>query len=162
MYYNLTFLHFLLQFLFHVLLLILIYIYIYIYIYIKYISPNFFRWTSEPASHRLKLKWVNCLSGTITIDIVLENTVFETFQVNLFFINLFIDSNVKHVHLPYGIPRVLQEQSDYCILHHSVYTSGYSRNILMPLWVSYSLNATVRLVLRPHEITWYAPQCFSL
>uniref|UniRef100_A0A8C1VA13 Ectonucleotide pyrophosphatase/phosphodiesterase 1 n=1 Tax=Cyprinus carpio TaxID=7962 RepID=A0A8C1VA13_CYPCA len=63
-----------------------------------------------------------------------------------FFINLFIDSNVKPVHLPYGIPRVLQEQSDYCILHHTAYISGYSRNILMPLWVSYSLNATVRLV----------------
>uniref|UniRef100_A0A8C1RE28 Ectonucleotide pyrophosphatase/phosphodiesterase 1 n=1 Tax=Cyprinus carpio TaxID=7962 RepID=A0A8C1RE28_CYPCA len=58
------------------------------------------------------------------------------------------------VHLPYGIPRVLQEQSDYCILHHTAYISGYSRNILMPLWVSYSLNATVRLVLRPHEITF--------
>uniref|UniRef100_A0A673NB10 Ectonucleotide pyrophosphatase/phosphodiesterase family member 1-like n=1 Tax=Sinocyclocheilus rhinocerous TaxID=307959 RepID=A0A673NB10_9TELE len=51
------------------------------------------------------------------------------------------NSNVKPVHLPYGIPRVLQEQSDHCILHHSAYVSGYSRNILMPLWVSYSLNA---------------------
>ncbi|KAI2651747.1 Ectonucleotide pyrophosphatase/phosphodiesterase family member 1 [Labeo rohita] len=29
--------------------------------------------------------------------------------------------NVKPVHLPYGIPRVLQEQSDYCILHHREY-----------------------------------------
>uniref|UniRef100_A0A8C1EGV2 Ectonucleotide pyrophosphatase/phosphodiesterase 1 n=1 Tax=Cyprinus carpio carpio TaxID=630221 RepID=A0A8C1EGV2_CYPCA len=62
--------------------------------------------------------------------------------------------SVDPVHLPYGIPRVLQEQSDYCILHHTAYISGYSRNILMPLWVSYSLNATVRLVLRPHEITF--------
>uniref|UniRef100_A0A8C1PHQ8 Ectonucleotide pyrophosphatase/phosphodiesterase 1 n=1 Tax=Cyprinus carpio TaxID=7962 RepID=A0A8C1PHQ8_CYPCA len=70
--------------------------------------------------------------------------------------NISVDanSNVKPVHLPYGIPRVLQEQSDYCILHHTAYISGYSRNILMPLWVSYSLNATVRLVLRPHEITF--------
>uniref|UniRef100_A0A8C1HVW5 Ectonucleotide pyrophosphatase/phosphodiesterase 1 n=1 Tax=Cyprinus carpio carpio TaxID=630221 RepID=A0A8C1HVW5_CYPCA len=51
--------------------------------------------------------------------------------------------NQVPVHLPYGIPRVLQEQSDYCILHHTAYISGYSRNILMPLWVSYSLNATV-------------------
>uniref|UniRef100_A0A8C1V801 Ectonucleotide pyrophosphatase/phosphodiesterase 1 n=1 Tax=Cyprinus carpio TaxID=7962 RepID=A0A8C1V801_CYPCA len=48
------------------------------------------------------------------------------------------------VHLPYGIPRVLQEQSDYCILHHTAYISGYSRNILMPLWVSYSLNVSVQ------------------
>uniref|UniRef100_A0A8C1ECV6 Ectonucleotide pyrophosphatase/phosphodiesterase 1 n=1 Tax=Cyprinus carpio carpio TaxID=630221 RepID=A0A8C1ECV6_CYPCA len=57
-----------------------------------------------------------------------------------------IFKNINPVHLPYGIPRVLQEQSDYCILHHTAYISGYSRNILMPLWVSYSLNATVRLV----------------
>uniref|UniRef100_A0A673GKC5 Ectonucleotide pyrophosphatase/phosphodiesterase family member 1-like n=1 Tax=Sinocyclocheilus rhinocerous TaxID=307959 RepID=A0A673GKC5_9TELE len=58
-------------------------------------------------------------------------------------VSTFKNSNVKPVHLPYGIPRVLQEQSDYCILHHTAYISGYSRNILMPLWVSYSLNATV-------------------
>uniref|UniRef100_A0A8C2J035 Ectonucleotide pyrophosphatase/phosphodiesterase 1 n=1 Tax=Cyprinus carpio TaxID=7962 RepID=A0A8C2J035_CYPCA len=68
-----------------------------------------------------------------TCDSLTENCMFE-------------NSNVKPVHLPYGIPRVLQEQSDYCILHHTAYISGYSRNILMPLWVSYSLNATVRLV----------------
>uniref|UniRef100_A0A673NG35 Ectonucleotide pyrophosphatase/phosphodiesterase family member 1-like n=1 Tax=Sinocyclocheilus rhinocerous TaxID=307959 RepID=A0A673NG35_9TELE len=61
------------------------------------------------------------------------------------------DSNVKPVHLPYGIPRVLQEQSDHCILHHSAYVSGYSRNILMPLWVSYSLNATMSV--QPSEDT---------
>uniref|UniRef100_A0A672M638 SMB domain-containing protein n=1 Tax=Sinocyclocheilus grahami TaxID=75366 RepID=A0A672M638_SINGR len=61
------------------------------------------------------------------------------------------NSNVKPVHLPYGIPRVLQEQSDHCILHHSAYVSGYSRNILMPLWVSYSLNATVSV--QPSEDT---------
>uniref|UniRef100_A0A8C1V8R4 Ectonucleotide pyrophosphatase/phosphodiesterase 1 n=1 Tax=Cyprinus carpio TaxID=7962 RepID=A0A8C1V8R4_CYPCA len=60
--------------------------------------------------------------------------------------NISVDanSNVKPVHLPYGIPRVLQEQSDYCILHHTAYISGYSRNILMPLWVSYSLNVSVQ------------------
>uniref|UniRef100_A0A671NH25 SMB domain-containing protein n=1 Tax=Sinocyclocheilus anshuiensis TaxID=1608454 RepID=A0A671NH25_9TELE len=64
-------------------------------------------------------------------------------KIQSLFFNLFIDSNVKPVHLPYGIPRVLQEQSDHCILHHSAYVSGYSRSILMPLWVSYSLNATI-------------------
>uniref|UniRef100_A0A673NAD2 Ectonucleotide pyrophosphatase/phosphodiesterase family member 1-like n=1 Tax=Sinocyclocheilus rhinocerous TaxID=307959 RepID=A0A673NAD2_9TELE len=65
-------------------------------------------------------------------------------KIQSLFFNLFIDSNVKPVHLPYGIPRVLQEQSDHCILHHSAYVSGYSRNILMPLWVSYSLNMSVQ------------------
>ncbi|XP_051510695.1 ectonucleotide pyrophosphatase/phosphodiesterase family member 1-like [Myxocyprinus asiaticus] len=56
------------------------------------------------------------------------------------------NSNVKPLHLPFGIPRVLQEKSDYCILHHTAYISGYSRDILMPLWVSYSLNATVSML----------------
>ncbi|XP_077077187.1 ectonucleotide pyrophosphatase/phosphodiesterase family member 1 [Siphateles boraxobius] len=58
-------------------------------------------------------------------------------------INSNSNSNVKPVHLPYGLPRVLQDQSDHCILQHSAYISGYSRDILMPLWVSYALNATV-------------------
>ncbi|KAA0708931.1 Ectonucleotide pyrophosphatase/phosphodiesterase family member 1 [Triplophysa tibetana] len=52
-------------------------------------------------------------------------------------------SNVKGVHLPFGVPRVLQERSDYCILQHTSYITAYSKNSLMPLWVSYSLNATV-------------------
>ncbi|XP_056619911.1 ectonucleotide pyrophosphatase/phosphodiesterase family member 1 isoform X1 [Triplophysa dalaica] len=52
-------------------------------------------------------------------------------------------SNVKGVHLPFGVPRVLQEHSDYCILQHTSYFIAYSKNSLMPLWVSYSLNATV-------------------
>ncbi|MCJ8750246.1 hypothetical protein PDJAM_G00260320 [Pangasius djambal] len=49
------------------------------------------------------------------------------------------DPTAKHLHLPYGVPRVLQEKADYCILHHSSYISGYSKDILMPLWVAYSL-----------------------
>ncbi|XP_005160498.1 ectonucleotide pyrophosphatase/phosphodiesterase family member 1 isoform X1 [Danio rerio] len=71
----------------------------------------------------------------------------EVNRLNQRLINSNSDSNVKPVHLPFGIPRVLQDQSDYCILHHSSYISGYSRDILMPLWVSYSLNTTV--VLHP-------------
>ncbi|KAB5513634.1 hypothetical protein PHYPO_G00249010 [Pangasianodon hypophthalmus] len=49
------------------------------------------------------------------------------------------DPTAKHLHLPYGVPRVLHEKADYCILHHSSYISGYSKDILMPLWVAYSL-----------------------
>lgn len=78
-----------------------------------------------------------------------------------FCLNPFIDGNIKPLHLPYGIPRVLQEQSDYCVLQQSAYISGYSRNILMPLWVSYSLNATVRLVLR-HQLSLNRHSCFFL
>ncbi|KTF89556.1 hypothetical protein cypCar_00016788 [Cyprinus carpio] len=67
----------------------------------------------------------------------------EVNRLNQRIINTNSNTNVKPVHLPYGIPRVLQQQSNHCILYHSAYVSGYSRNILMPLWVSYSLNATV-------------------
>uniref|UniRef100_A0A8D0B7M0 Ectonucleotide pyrophosphatase/phosphodiesterase family member 3 n=1 Tax=Salvator merianae TaxID=96440 RepID=A0A8D0B7M0_SALMN len=42
--------------------------------------------------------------------------------------------------LPYGRPRVLQKQSTYCLLHHNKYVSGYSQDIWMPLWSSYTLN----------------------
>ncbi|XP_026993795.2 ectonucleotide pyrophosphatase/phosphodiesterase family member 1 [Tachysurus fulvidraco] len=45
----------------------------------------------------------------------------------------------KHLHLPYGAPRVLQESADYCMLQHVSYISGYSKDILMPLWVAYSI-----------------------
>ncbi|KAK3506939.1 hypothetical protein QTP70_031210 [Hemibagrus guttatus] len=49
----------------------------------------------------------------------------------------------KHLHLPYGAPRVLQERADYCILQHVSYITGYSKDILMPLWVAYSLEPLV-------------------
>uniref|UniRef100_A0A8B9LH16 Ectonucleotide pyrophosphatase/phosphodiesterase 1 n=1 Tax=Astyanax mexicanus TaxID=7994 RepID=A0A8B9LH16_ASTMX len=49
------------------------------------------------------------------------------------------DLTIKRLHLTYGIPRVIQEKADYCVLHQTSYISGYSKDILMPLWVSYSL-----------------------
>ncbi|KAL8186521.1 UNVERIFIED_CONTAM: hypothetical protein K2H54_073404 [Gekko kuhli] len=42
--------------------------------------------------------------------------------------------------LPYGRPYVLQKQSTYCLLHHNKYISGYSHNIWMPLWNSYTVD----------------------
>ncbi|XP_077208909.1 ectonucleotide pyrophosphatase/phosphodiesterase family member 3 isoform X1 [Paroedura picta] len=41
--------------------------------------------------------------------------------------------------LPYGRPYVLQKQNIYCLLHHNKYISGYSRNIWMSLWSSYTV-----------------------
>ncbi|KAM3861040.1 ectonucleotide pyrophosphatase/phosphodiesterase family member 1 [Diretmus argenteus] len=48
-------------------------------------------------------------------------------------------SDLRRLHLPYGTPRVLQENADYCVLHHSDYLNGYSKNLLMPLWVAYTI-----------------------
>ncbi|XP_017578041.1 ectonucleotide pyrophosphatase/phosphodiesterase family member 3 [Pygocentrus nattereri] len=42
-------------------------------------------------------------------------------------------------HLPFGRPRVLQSQSNYCLLHHEGFASGYSRDIYMPLWSSFTI-----------------------
>uniref|UniRef100_A0A8C8M352 Ectonucleotide pyrophosphatase/phosphodiesterase 1 n=1 Tax=Oncorhynchus tshawytscha TaxID=74940 RepID=A0A8C8M352_ONCTS len=59
-------------------------------------------------------------------------------------------SGTKALHLPYGIPRVLQENSEYCVLHHADYINGYSKDTLMPLWVAYTINplACVRADVR--------------
>uniref|UniRef100_A0A674DZ98 Ectonucleotide pyrophosphatase/phosphodiesterase 1 n=1 Tax=Salmo trutta TaxID=8032 RepID=A0A674DZ98_SALTR len=56
-----------------------------------------------------------------------------------------IYSGTKALHLPYGIPRVLQENSEYCVLHHADYINGYSKDTLMPLWVAYTINPLVSL-----------------
>ncbi|NXF90381.1 ENPP3 phosphodiesterase, partial [Eubucco bourcierii] len=42
-------------------------------------------------------------------------------------------------HLPYGRPRLLQKERTYCLLSHHQYVSGYSYDILMPLWTAYTL-----------------------
>uniref|UniRef100_A0A667ZZ62 Ectonucleotide pyrophosphatase/phosphodiesterase 1 n=1 Tax=Myripristis murdjan TaxID=586833 RepID=A0A667ZZ62_9TELE len=46
---------------------------------------------------------------------------------------------IRRLHVPYGVPRVLQENADYCVLHHSDYLNGYSKDLLMPLWVAYTI-----------------------
>ncbi|XP_066467298.1 ectonucleotide pyrophosphatase/phosphodiesterase family member 3 [Tiliqua scincoides] len=45
--------------------------------------------------------------------------------------------------LPYGRPHVLQEQNTYYLLYQSKYVSGYSKNIWMPLWSSYTVHKTM-------------------
>lgn len=45
--------------------------------------------------------------------------------------------------LPYGRPHVLQKQNTYYLLYQSKYVSGYSTNIWMPLWSSYTVNKTM-------------------
>uniref|UniRef100_UPI003AAC8A05 ectonucleotide pyrophosphatase/phosphodiesterase family member 1 n=1 Tax=Centroberyx gerrardi TaxID=166262 RepID=UPI003AAC8A05 len=48
-------------------------------------------------------------------------------------------ASLRRLHLPYGVPRVLQETADYCVLHQSDYLNGYSKDVLMPLWVAYTI-----------------------
>lgn len=67
----------------------------------------------------------------------------ELSRLNQRLINSNSNSNVKTLHLPFGVPGVLQEKCDYCILYHNAYISAYNKKTRMPLWVSYSLNATI-------------------
>ncbi|KAJ8391525.1 hypothetical protein AAFF_G00088470 [Aldrovandia affinis] len=50
------------------------------------------------------------------------------------------NSALKPVHLPYGVPRVLQKNAQFCVLRHADYINGYSKDILMPLWVAYTIS----------------------
>ncbi|XP_078069850.1 ectonucleotide pyrophosphatase/phosphodiesterase family member 3 [Mustelus asterias] len=47
--------------------------------------------------------------------------------------------------MPYGRPRVLQKNSTYCLLPHTFYMTGYSADILMPLWSAYTVPKSVSL-----------------
>ncbi|KAM9317106.1 ectonucleotide pyrophosphatase/phosphodiesterase family member 1 [Gastrophryne carolinensis] len=51
------------------------------------------------------------------------------------------ESDIKKHNLPFGRPVVLQSSS-YCILYQDKYVSGYSYDIKMPLWTSYTVGKT--------------------
>ncbi|XP_018423190.1 PREDICTED: ectonucleotide pyrophosphatase/phosphodiesterase family member 3 [Nanorana parkeri] len=56
-----------------------------------------------------------------------------------------LDQNSKteseEKNLPYGRPRNVYDNSTYCLLHQQGYVSGYSHDILMPLWTAYTVEA---------------------
>ncbi|XP_026360594.2 ectonucleotide pyrophosphatase/phosphodiesterase family member 1 isoform X2 [Ursus arctos] len=47
---------------------------------------------------------------------------------------------IKRSTLPYGRPRVLQRNTSACLLYQHQFVSGYSRDFLMPLWTSYTVD----------------------
>uniref|UniRef100_A0A3Q0S4L8 Ectonucleotide pyrophosphatase/phosphodiesterase 1 n=1 Tax=Amphilophus citrinellus TaxID=61819 RepID=A0A3Q0S4L8_AMPCI len=56
-------------------------------------------------------------------------------------------SNLRRLHEPFGTPRVIQPDATFCLLYHSDYLSGYSKDRLMPLWVSYTIQPLVSPLL---------------
>ncbi|XP_039981512.1 ectonucleotide pyrophosphatase/phosphodiesterase family member 1 [Xiphias gladius] len=54
--------------------------------------------------------------------------------------------SLRRLHHPFGTPLVVQPDATFCLLHHSEYLNGYSKDRLMPLWVSYTIQplTTVR------------------
>ncbi|XP_061563005.1 ectonucleotide pyrophosphatase/phosphodiesterase family member 1 [Cololabis saira] len=56
-----------------------------------------------------------------------------------------VKDKLRHLHHPFGTPRVIQSAVTFCLLHHSDYLSGYSKDRLMPLWVSYTIQPLTRM-----------------
>ncbi|KAM6991730.1 LOW QUALITY PROTEIN: ectonucleotide pyrophosphatase/phosphodiesterase family member 1 [Tautogolabrus adspersus] len=50
-----------------------------------------------------------------------------------------VKASLRRLHHPFGTPRVVQPHAAFCLLHHSDYLNGYSKDRLMPLWVSYTV-----------------------
>uniref|UniRef100_A0A8C9WTG5 Ectonucleotide pyrophosphatase/phosphodiesterase 1 n=1 Tax=Sander lucioperca TaxID=283035 RepID=A0A8C9WTG5_SANLU len=51
-----------------------------------------------------------------------------------------VKASLRRLHHPFGTPRVVQPDATFCLLHQSNYLSGYSKDRLMPLWVSYTIH----------------------
>ncbi|KAM6954085.1 ectonucleotide pyrophosphatase/phosphodiesterase family member 1 [Aplochiton taeniatus] len=79
-----------------------------------------------------------CESRTIAVERALNKQFLQN--------NTTSDTDLRRLHLPYGTPKVLQENADYCILHQSDYLNGYSKDLLMPLWVAYTLRPLTRVL----------------
>ena len=52
--------------------------------------------------------------------------------------------SLRRLHHPFGAPQVVQPDVDFCLLYHKDYLNGYSKDLLMPLWVSYTTRPLVR------------------
>lgn len=70
------------------------------------------------------------------------------YVVLIHFVFLGVKASLRRLHHPFGIPRVVQPDATFCLLHQSDYLNGYSKDRLMPLWVSYTIQPLVSLLLR--------------
>uniref|UniRef100_A0A8C4M120 Alkaline phosphodiesterase I n=1 Tax=Equus asinus asinus TaxID=83772 RepID=A0A8C4M120_EQUAS len=109
-------------------------------------------------------------------------SIAKKFSLNL---TMAEENIIKRGTLPYGRPRVIQKNSTICLLYQHQFVSGYSHDILMPLWTSYTdifstedfsncLYQDLRVSLSPvHECSFYknnaklsygflSPLCFFL
>ncbi|XP_005921601.1 ectonucleotide pyrophosphatase/phosphodiesterase family member 1 isoform X1 [Haplochromis burtoni] len=69
----------------------------------------------------------------------------EQMNGNLLALSSSEKSSLRRLHEPFGIPRVIQSGATFCLLHHLNYLSGYSKDRLMPLWVSYTIQPLTRV-----------------
>uniref|UniRef100_A0A8C3PNS3 Ectonucleotide pyrophosphatase/phosphodiesterase 3 n=1 Tax=Calidris pygmaea TaxID=425635 RepID=A0A8C3PNS3_9CHAR len=86
--------------------------------------------SSCPVSHLIPEDELGCTCPQVIINERLNLTADEIKKANEY-------------HLPYGRPKVLQNNKVYCLLSHDQYVSGYSYDIRMPLWTAYTVNKSV-------------------
>ncbi|XP_003468512.3 ectonucleotide pyrophosphatase/phosphodiesterase family member 1 [Cavia porcellus] len=67
----------------------------------------------------------------------------EDFQIQ-FNLTRTEEKNIDRGALPYGRPRLVQRKGSVCLLYHHQFVSGYSLDILMPLWASYTVDKNDR------------------
>ncbi|XP_068432957.1 ectonucleotide pyrophosphatase/phosphodiesterase family member 1 [Clinocottus analis] len=56
-----------------------------------------------------------------------------------------VKASLRRLHHPFGTPRVVQPGASFCLLHQSNYLNGYSKDRIMPLWVSYTIRPLTRV-----------------
>ncbi|NXY40951.1 ENPP3 phosphodiesterase, partial [Ceuthmochares aereus] len=90
--------------------------------------------SSCPVSHLIPVHDLGCTCGDVSgmpnISELNERLNLTTEEIK----------EANSYHLPYGRPKVLQNKNVYCLLSHHQYVSGYSYDILMPLWTAYTVD----------------------
>lgn len=81
-------------------------------------------------------------SRFLVISISVHNVFIHLLQ-HFHFVHPGTKARLRRLHQPFGTPGVLQAGVTFCLLHNSDYLNGYSRNRLMPLWVSYTIQPVV-------------------
>ncbi|KAF7230737.1 ectonucleotide pyrophosphatase/phosphodiesterase family member 1 [Nothobranchius furzeri] len=93
--------------------------------------------TSDPNPAPTSLLQCRCASQTVEMEKQM-NTV-------LLAINDETKASLRRLHHPFGTPQIIQPDASFCLLYQSDYLTGYSRDIIMPLWVSYVIQPLVHV-----------------
>lgn len=72
-----------------------------------------------------------------------NNVLLCKISLNIMYCCSFKVNTGNELHMPFGRPRVLQQNAKYCLLYHSQYINGYSQDFLMPLWSAYTVQKFV-------------------
>ncbi|KAI3364194.1 hypothetical protein L3Q82_011011, partial [Scortum barcoo] len=92
------------------------------------------------------LTWLSALSPVLLlINRISFNGQETELNRHLMPVNSSVKASLRRLHHPFGIPGVVQSDATFCVLHHTDYLNGYSKDHLMPLWVSYTVQPLTRV-----------------